>query len=340
MKSYTVITKLSAKWMISKIIVCILTFIVLTGCNNDQYNSSVSEDDWAFLNKGQTIENSKGIKGIDVNIIPAWEITQGDDSIVVAVADTGTDISCDELKHNILTDENNPNSHAGWDFYNNDNSVYDDILYDYHGTYISSIIIKIAPKVKLLPVKFMESSFGTCEDAVEAIRYAIDKGAQIINCSWNFSSYDEGLYKIIKDNPAVLFVCAASNSNLDLDKSELYPCSYNLPNIITVNSVDNRGDLYDAGGYGNAVDISAPGVNVKVNLPENEEDFVEGTSVSAAFVSGAAALMMSEDHSLSAKKIKDTIILSAKQLDSLKNKNAANGYLDIYACLLETNKLS
>jgi subtilisin family serine protease len=307
------------------------TYAVLVSINTDEIidnrriSYAYSVLDWALNNWGQ----DGGIAGIDINVIPAWEISQGNPSVIVAVIDSGVDTSCDILHNSILDD--------GFDFYNDDASVYDDYLYDYHGTYIATTIALVAPNVMILPVKFMESSVGAIEDAVEATRYAINHGATIINMSWNFEEYNDELYELIKDNPNVLFVNAAGNRNINFETEMLYPCSYGLENIITVMAIDNNGSIYDASGYGaNHVDIAAPGVDIRVIFPEDDETIVSGTSVAAAFVSAAAALIISENNKLTSVEVKNIIISSAMKLDKLNNLCRAEGYLDIYACLEKT----
>jgi subtilisin family serine protease len=289
--------------------------------------------DWAIRNDGQVVNGSVGIDGIDINVIPAWNAyTRGDPSIVVAVVDTGIDASCDIIKDNILVED-------GYDFYNNDATIFDDYLYDYHGTYVATTIALVAPNIKILPVKFMESTAGDIEDAVEAVQYALNYGAKIINMSWNFEEYNTELYGLIRDHPEVLFVNAAGNRNVNLNEEKLYPCSYDLENIITVMAIDNKGEIYEASGYGlNHVDIAAPGVDVKVIFPENDETTLSGTSVAAAFVSAAAALIISVDNTLMPVDIKDIIISSANKTDTLGSLCRAQGYLDIYACLNQTKR--
>jgi len=310
-------------------------------------NVDIAENDWAFYNYSQTINDSKGISGIDVNILPAWNITKGDPDLVVAVIDTGVDYECTILEDKLLINASDPvdgkdndgngyiDDYYGWDFYNGDNSMYDDYLYDYHGTYICTTIARVAPEVKILPVKFLKSSSGSLHDAILSIKYAISRGARIINCSWNFNDYNEELYELIKNNPDILFVCAAGNSNINLDNESLYLCSYDLDNIITVISIDNAGNIYEASGYGSNTDIAAPGVDVDVIFPDNNETTINGTSVSASFVSAAAALMLSENDSLSPSKIKSIILASAQYNKNLESLCASGGYLDIAACLTE-----
>jgi len=320
----------------------ILLSILLSGCDNRSSKIETKyKDDWAFFNYGQSIDGVNGEEGVDIDVIPAWKISQGNPNIVVAVVDTGVDSSCNILKDRLLYNaadklDGNDNDSNGyiddyfsWDFFNNSNDLFNDYLYDYHGTYICTTIARAAPKIKILPVKFMESSSGSTKNAILALKYAINRGAKIINCSWNFQKYNDELYTLMANNPNILFICSAGNSNINLDKEKLYPCSYNLDNIITVAAIDNNGEIYKASGYGNTANIAAPGWKVNVVLPEDDTTYIDGTSVATSFVSAAAALLYSINNSLKPKDIKDYIINSAHKIDTLKLKCSSGGYLDI-----------
>lgn len=280
-------------------------------------------EEWAIFNYGQLIEGQTGTSGIDTNILPAQKITLGLPEVVIAVIDTGVDTSCDIFANNTIL--------SGWDFYNNDSSVFDSYLYDYHGTYICTTIAKIAPNVTLLPVKFMESTYGSVGDAVAAIEFAIEQGADIVNCSWNFYEYDEALYNVIKNNPDILFVCAAGNYNANLDEIAIFPCSYQLDNIINVLAMDNTGKVFRTSGYGKeTVHIAAPGASVKVILPENDETYIDGTSIATAFVSAAAGLMLSIDDTMCPSEISEKLISSATNIDTLEDKCISGGLVNIF----------
>lgn len=319
---------------------------IFTPSSEDFLEINYTNDDWAILNHGQKIDEKKGLKGIDLNILPALDKLSSQDelsNVLLAVVDTGVDPQQIEKcisynKHEQASeldfDRNGfVNDYLSWDFYNNDNSIYDSYLDDYHGTYIATTISKINSNVEILPVKFLNGSQGSVEDAVKAIEYAIGRGAKIINCSWNFDQYNSSLYEIIKSNSDVLFVCAAGNSNVNTNSIPIYPCSFELNNIISVTAIDNTGKHYDVAGYGKDVDIAAPGVNIKVLLPENDEMFLSGTSISTAFVSAIAALMLSLDENLSPHEIKSIIIQEATKADTLIGICNAEGYIDAAACI-------
>lgn len=242
--------------------------------------------------------------------------------VVVAVVDTGVDITCDVLKKITML--------PGWDYYNNDDTVYDNYLYDYHGTYLCTTIAKLAPGISILPLKIMEASYGNIEDAIEAIRYAVDKGVHIVNCSWSFEAYNQELYKIIAENPDVLFVCAAGNDYHNIDNIPIYPCAYNLPNMINVLANDEEGKVYLNSGYGkNTVHIGASGVDIEVILPENKVALISGTPIATAIISSKAAIIKSNNMELSPEEIKERIIQEAVRNENLDTMCLSSRTIDI-----------
>lgn len=300
----------------------------------------VNDTDWAYYNKGQSINGQAGKRKIDINILPLWLLQNNDPAkTVVAVVDTGVYTKGhylqEHLWHENIEKKNERYSCKavlhGWDFYNNDDTVYDNYLYDYHGTYIANEIVKVNNAAVIMCCKFMKGSKGDSKDAVKAIRYAIEKGAKIINCSWAVLSDDDELSELIKNNQNILFVCAAGNSRLNLDESFIYPACYEYDNVITVGSINNQGLAYEFGGYGkDNVDILAPGEGIKVVLPEDDTDYVDGTSISAAFVTGVASIIMGSNDDLSARDVHQIIVSTAKVIKTTGDKCKSGGILDAY----------
>ena len=118
------------------------------------YTSSVEIDSkqWALDNSGQIIGGNQGTDGADLNIQAAWNLTQGSQDIVIGVMDTGIDINHKSIRNNIWTNPNEAENGTdsdnngykddihGWDFVNNDNTVYDMDALDEHGTHVAGII--------------------------------------------------------------------------------------------------------------------------------------------------------------------------------------------------------
>ena len=315
---------------------------------------------WGLNNTGQMLDGTSGTEGtpnIDIDAPEAWEYTSGLPEVTIAVIDTGVDISNSDLAGKIWTNsdeilnnnDDDGNGYVddtnGWDFLNNNKTVYDSAIVDEHGTHVSGTIaavanntgvIGVAPNVKIMPLKFIGLSGGTTVDAIDAINYAAENGAQIINASWgsDFSSDDDALNAAIVDS-GLLFVTAAGNGGADDigDNNDVFPQSpANLPasNIISVAAVDNKGELADFSNYGlTTVDIAAPGVDILSTYPDNQYWFNSGTSMAAPHISGVAAVLMAQKNLTSQEAI-EWIKSSGKPLASLAGKTVSGKMLNMY----------
>lgn len=281
---------------------------------------------WAIENNGQVINGTQGKENADLNVSAAWNITQGSDEVIVAVLDTGIDIGHPALQGNVWensdeqtngTDSDN-NGYVddvnGWDFVNNDSSVFDNASIDEHGTHIAGIIAAngengvygIAPNVKIMPLKVMEDNSGYTSDIIEAINYAEANGAKIANCSFSGLEYNPALEDAISKSN-MLFVTATGNYASSTADVVSFPASYDCENIISVGAVDNSGNIAELSPYGDLVNVYAPGIGIYSTLPNGKYDFQDGTSCSAAYVSGIAALLYSEYPELTPKQAKEAL---------------------------------
>lgn len=298
--------------------------------------SIVESKQWAIQNNGQTVDRSTGTSGFDINLVDAWDITRGNQQIVVGIIDTGVDISHPDLANNIwvnpkeilngIDDDGNGyiDDINGWDFVAEDSTVYDMDALDEHGTHMAGIIAAngvvsgVAPNIKIMPLKALNYSSGYTSDIIEAINYAKDNEVNVINCSFASIQYNPALEEAIASNSDILFVCAAGNYGKPTTELATFPACYGLDNIITVSAANNKGQLSEFSTYGDYVDVCAPGVGIYSTLPENQYGFKDGTSCSAAFVSGIAALLLSNNIDLDSIELKNKIINSSG--DSLPNQ--------------------
>jgi len=283
--------------------------------------------------------------GIDINVEPAWEITKGSSSVVVAVIDTGVDLNHPDLKDRIWTnnkeikdngidDDNNGfiDDSNGWDFKDNENHPMDEYG---HGTHVSGIIaasenevgiIGVAPKVTIMPIRVGDKLFSSY-DILQAIEYAKNNGAHIINMS--YGSYGKSIAEedAIRSANNLLSVAAAGNNGTNNDSQPFYPASYPLGNLVSVGLLNPDGS--NGGNYGShSVDIVAPGSDIYSTVPGGLYDNKSGTSMSAPHVTGVAALLKTIYSSLEANKIKEELVSEVTYLPDLRGRVKAEGMLN------------
>ncbi len=243
---------------------------------------------WGLNNTGQF----GGIPGADISAQKAWEVTKGSDNIIIAVLDSGVSYDHPDLKDNIwvntaemngkagVDDDNNGyvDDYYGWDYIDNDGYPSD---YNQHGTHVAGIIAAkgnnntgisgVMWSAKIMALRFLGvTGTGDVARAAEAIEYAVDNGARIINASWGGYDYSATVYSAINyaRQHNVLFVAAAGNESNDNNISPFYPASYNLPNIISVAATDQGDQLAYFSNYGsNKVHLAAPGVSIYSTVP-------------------------------------------------------------------------
>ena len=308
----------------------------------------------------------RSLEGIDMNIVPAWkkyDAKSGKRQVIVALIDTGVDITHPELSGSIWTNtgeipgdgiDNDGNGYVddvyGWNFYDNNAQVFTGTD-DNHGTHsagtiaaarngVGTVGICDPAYVKIMVIKTLgtSSGVGTVSNVVKAIRYAQANGASICNLSFGTMKYSEELYQAIKDS-GMLFIVAAGNGDASgngysIDEQPMYPASFELDNIISVANLRFDGQLDRASNYGvRSVDLAAPGNYILSTITGNDYAYMSGTSMAAPMVTGTAAMLYSCDASLSLMDVRNRILQSARPIESLSGKVATGGMLDAGAAM-------
>lgn len=251
-----------------------------------------------------------------VNAEKAWQRAgnKGNKGIIVAVIDTGVDYTHEALS---------PNMVAGYNFKDKNNDPMDKTSYQNpgHGTHCAGVIgatglvdggiVGIAPNVSIMPLRFLgENGSGDLNDAIKAIDYAVEKGAQVISASWGATiprNQAQPLVDAIKraDDKGVIFVSAAANDGKNNDTTEVYPANNGFPNSITVAASGPSDAKPSWSNYGTAtVHVASPGEDIMSTLPKNKYGNLSGTSMATPLVSGIVALMKSQDPSLTGAQIR------------------------------------
>lgn len=318
---------------------------------------------YGLNNTGQVIGGTAGIPDADIDVMEAWDESTGDQETIVAVIDEGVDVNHPDLRGNIWrnpgeTPDNNVDDDEngyvddvnGWDFANDDASVYDPDPVtgkgDEHGTHVAGTIAAqgnnstgvsgVNWDARIMPLKFLGPNGGTTLDAVEAINYAVGEGVKISNNSWGGGGYSQALYDAIENADAAghLFVAAAGNDGANNDTTASYPANYNLPNVISVAATDNRDTLAAFSNFGaKSVDLAAPGVNIVSTYTQNRYGYMSGTSMAAPHVTGVAALIKSQNAALDDAQIRSRVLGSVDKEDNLQGKVATGGRLNAASAL-------
>jgi subtilisin family serine protease len=201
-----------------------------------------------------------------------------------------------------------------------------------HGTHVSGIIAAIrgndkggdgvAENVKIMSVRAVPNGDEQDKDVALAIRYAVDNGAQVINMSFgkSFSLHQNEVYEAMAyaDSMGVLMIHAAGNDAKDVDVEPNFPTSrYEFQekpftHLLTIGAstrMEGEARVADFSNFGlETVDVFAPGLEIYNTVPQSAYMNLQGTSMAAPMVAGAAAMLKSYFPSLSMWEIK-TILL-------------------------------
>jgi thermitase len=203
--------------------------------------------------------------------------------VTVAVIDTGIDAS-----HPVFA-----NVAPGYDVVNYDsNPVEEGTGSGYgHGTLVAGVVALVAPQATIMPIRaFTSDGVATASNVANAIRWATDNGADVINMSFGMTDESGAVQAAINyaSSRGVVLVAAAGNQDTSVPQ---YPASD--PNVLAVAATDQYDAKADFSNYGSHVAVSAPGVSIYSAYPGGAWAWWSGTSFAAPFVSGEAALLLS-----------------------------------------------
>lgn len=282
--------------------------------------------------------------GLDtIDWLEVWEKNPQPDSsgVTVAVVDDGVFISHPDL---------NGNSVPGWNILSNDDDVSPDLSNSpgsTHGTEVAGIIgaetdndtgiTGTAWDVNIMPILFANDSISNAANAVAAFYKARDMGADIINFSYGLFFYSNAIADAVGvlEDDGILLVTAAGNNEVNNQYVPIYPGSLQNKNIITVSSVSETGNMSEWAQYGSfSVDLLAPGESIITTSVNVDSDpvaanyaYVRGTSFSAPYVAGIAALIKGEyqDDDIDIYDIKGRLMAGVEPHATALDKVAAGG---------------
>ena len=282
--------------------------------------------------------------------------THGDPSITVAVLDTGVDLNHPELAEALLpgydfVDIINGAGEFVGDFLGFDEDPEDEVG---HGTHVAGIIAAkgdrlppgVVPQCRILPVRVLGAmkkgnkrvGSGLIDNINTGIKWAIDRGADVINMSLGVKSTGGGLpHQEVVDYAQRQGVTVVAASGNDGKEDSYYPGA--LPHVITVGAIDEFDKVAPFSTYGKQVDFVAPGTDIYSTYIEDGYAFSTGTSHASPFVAGAVALLKSYALTKGGMKLRDRAIKyllqqTADKVDAhFKHRKAGFGKLNLLDAL-------
>ncbi|WP_049969970.1 S8 family serine peptidase [Haladaptatus cibarius] len=253
----------------------------------------------------------------------AWDTTLGSSNVTIAVVDTGA-----QYDHPDLAD--NYKANPGYDFADGDSDPYpDDAANEQHGTHVSgcaSAVIDNGTGVagqsnsSLINGRALdESGSGSTSDIADAVEWAADQGADIINMSLGGGGYNSTMKNAVSyaNNQGSLIICAAGNNG---SSSVSYPAAYS--ECMAISAVDSNENLASFSQYGD-VDLAAPGVDVLSTIPTDSYARFSGTSMATPVTSGVAGLTLAKWSSLSNNELRSHLKATAKDIGLSSDKQGA-----------------
>ncbi|MCX7651071.1 MAG: S8 family serine peptidase [Flavobacteriales bacterium] len=293
----------------------------------------------------------------------AWDVTQGDTNVVIAIVDGGTNFGHPDLQNYrynygdpIDGIDNDGNGYlddcCGWSSGNNTNETqYNFNGGSNHGVFVTGVaaattdnalgVAGVGFRCRYMPVKIVNPS-GVWSGGVAGIFYAAQNGAHIINCSWG-SIYPDPLLEDVTRyavfNKNCLVVCAAGNSSPN-STTPYYPAAYEWCMAVAGTTASDLkwGTVSTGSSYYDEVDICAPAHNIHSTslLGYNTSS---GTSFATPQVSAAAALVKSQFPGLQARQIRALLMEKSQNIYSLPGNapyvnKLGKGRLNVYQAVL------
>jgi subtilisin family serine protease len=355
--------------------------------------NDLNEEQWYHQNVGQVVYPThptyrlEGIADADIDTVEAWDLTTGDPNVVMALVDSGLDLDHPEFAGRFWVNEDEDCTNGidddgnnyiddcnGWDTGDGDNDPSTAGLIEgpfcdpTHGTNVAGVmaatgnnsvdIAGINWGSRIMVVKESISMPGGCDHSIAAVAegylYAIDNGANVVNCSLGGTPQRSMLWDEVAreaDAKGVLLVMSGGNDGVSRDLNPEYPIAIDFANKLAVANTTNRDELWaganQPSAWGTSLDLAAPGYVIRTIQPAPDRSLGRGlgTSLSAPQVTGTVGLILSLVPELNVAELKQAVLEGADVVGSLDCANvercvAGGRRLNVHGALLRALELA
>ncbi|MDX1592649.1 MAG: S8 family serine peptidase [Gammaproteobacteria bacterium] len=318
---------------------------------NYRYRFTARPDDplldqqWAVDNRGQEIFpippattvygiNNPGTPGADLGLEAAWDVLSDCRGVVVAVIDSGVDYTHADLA-GAMWDGAPTFPNHGWDTADDDDDPLPDLAVpeDDHGTHVAAIVgavgdnalgtSGVCQRAEIMALRAGSFAGGlTTLDVIEAIGFAVDHGASILNMSFGGEFPFDALFSQAIDTAraaGVLVITTAGNDGVDVDgpgtdglaTTRFYPCAFPQDNVVCIAASDQAHERALFSSFGaTSVDAAAPGTNILSATYADGYEVKSGTSMAAPQASGIAALVWAHNPAYDYRDVRGALLAS------------------------------
>ena len=297
-------------------------------------NDPMFGDQWHLDNNGQT----GGTDDADIDAPEAWDVTGVHPEVIVAICDDGVDWHHEDLAAMIWM---NPNETAngldddgngliddirGWDFADGDNDPFEPGWE--HGTHVAGLAAAIndngvgvsgaGRNTKVMALRHYSGQGTWMTDLANAIDYAWNNGASVINVSYNIDGFTQVLVDAIKRagaNDVVYCNSAGNNGQQNPPRQVIRTMADNSIFVVSTNMTDDKSGFSN---WGDLCEIGSPGEDVLSTLPGDNYGLNSGTSMATPLFAGCVAVLRAMDPSLTAREALDAMIESADDVTQLE----------------------
>ncbi len=250
--------------------------------------------------------------------------------IAVGMLDAGVNYRLPEIASRLARDEED--NALGFDFWDMDPRPFDanparsPFFPQRHGTRTASLLLLESPVARLVPYRYPRPDMSRMTSLVQ---HASKHGVRIVNMSLGSNRYEEwqDFEAAARAAPDILFIASAGNDGRDIDERPVYPAALSLPNLITVTSGDDSGNLAERSNRGaKSVHLMVPGERIVVTGFNGQPRMVSGSSYAVVRVTALAACLLAERPEMGAPELKQAIFSRATS-SANSRRHVAIGFL-------------